>query len=535
MPKQKKQKLYGLKGGKFIGSGGFGCVYDLTDLIAFCQNTNNKAILYLDTIEKKGLMKRMLRFSPSTNKFNATGGKKKNVKGGGIIGDYKLSEDDVVEDINKIWKNTNSNNSKVIKILIDENDYEQEIKQLWFIRNKIGKIFKKLFPDFYEYGKVEFDKNVNLDPYFPHCDHFKNLAKPILYFIVMDKLSYSLLDMIKQDPKRLTLDFFTNSIKDLIFKMKVMHERGFIHCDIKPNNILVKEDGQFIFTDLGHTLHRYTVLTKGSNVSSPSYTIRLGKSFSDFQKQLQKTNGGGNNSNNSSIGKQSNNSNNSSIGKQSNNSETPEDKLFGKIETEQLEECQKYTICRILKIMNMETLFKEINQLRKQDTFLKYSNSGINSRNNPCAKQLKDYELVTYIDQYAMAITIVNFIIHFKYNQSKNNSQNSKKNNTENDDKYMAELELFVEELLINIGSNSLELPHSNTNKYSDILCKEPNHINTDKVQVVLKENPELKPMLQNYRPRQQVAKDQNVKRRANNARAKALVGNEDWMAALGM
>jgi serine/threonine protein kinase len=545
MPKQKKQKLYGLKGGKFIGSGGFGCVYDLTDLIAFCQNTNNKAILYLDTIEKKGRMKSTLRFSPSTNKFNgSSGGKKKNVKGGGIIGDYKLAEDDVVENINDIWKNTNSNNSKVIKVLINENDYEQEIKQLWFIRKKIGIIFKKLFPDFYEYGRVEFDKNVNLDPYFPQCDHFKKLEKPILYFIVMDKLSYSLLDMIKQDPKRLTIEFFLNGIKDLIFKMKIMHERGFIHCDIKPNNILVKEDGQFIFTDLGHTLHRYTVLTKGSNVSSPSYTIRLGKSQSNFQKLFPKTNGG---------------SNNSSIGKQSNNIktiETEEDKLFGKIETEQLLECQKYTICSILKIKNMETLFKELNKLRKQDTFLKYSNSGINSSTNPCAKQLKDYELVTYIDQYAMAITIVNFIIYFKYNQPKNNSQISKNNsqisknnsqisknnsnkennnNTENNDKYMAELELFVQELFINIASNSLELTYSNINDYSNELCKEPDHITTDKVQVVLKENPELKPMLQNYRPRQQVALAQNVKRRANNARAIAMEKQADLMRALGM
>ena len=67
--------------------------------------------------------------------------------------------------------------------------------------------------------------------------------------------------------------------------MNILHEKGFVHCDLKPDNILVN-DGSFYFTDLGHTKKINEVVKKGTMVRTPSYSISLDKLSSLQQSQI---------------------------------------------------------------------------------------------------------------------------------------------------------------------------------------------------------------------------------------------------------
>ncbi len=84
--------------------------------------------------------------------------------------------------------------------------------------------------------------------------------------------------MLKTSELLLSMEYFDGkSLEDspglslgdvlLVFRMvaiglNAMHQKGFVHCDIKPNNILISEQGQIKVIDLGQACKIGTVKTR---------------------------------------------------------------------------------------------------------------------------------------------------------------------------------------------------------------------------------------------------------------------------------
>lgn len=56
----------------------------------------------------------------------------------------------------------------------------------------------------------------------------------------------------------LDLDKALRCLIDVLRGLEYLHENGYYHCDIKPQNILVGENGEYILTDYGITCHSPT-------------------------------------------------------------------------------------------------------------------------------------------------------------------------------------------------------------------------------------------------------------------------------------
>ena len=70
------------------------------------------------------------------------------------------------------------------------------------------------------------------------------------YYIAMDYLpGEACSDRIKAG--QLDLNTSVRIIKDIASALDYAHERGFVHCDVKPDNILFRHDGSAVLTDFG--------------------------------------------------------------------------------------------------------------------------------------------------------------------------------------------------------------------------------------------------------------------------------------------
>jgi serine/threonine-protein kinase len=127
----------------------------------------------------------------------------------------------------------------------DEDDTKIALKRVIFERPEDSRIFEQV--------QTEYKVACRIDhPYVRKCYKLKKLRG-------MFKAKEMLLSMEYFDGRNLE-DCPTLSLGDvlLVFRMvasglNAMHQHGFIHCDIKPNNILMSKSGAIKIIDLGQS------------------------------------------------------------------------------------------------------------------------------------------------------------------------------------------------------------------------------------------------------------------------------------------
>ena len=70
----------------------------------------------------------------------------------------------------------------------------------------------------------------------------KVISKGILKnqpYIILEKLGHSLKDILKMNKKHFSLPCIINLGIQLLVQLEKMHKKGYIHCDIKPDNIMI--------------------------------------------------------------------------------------------------------------------------------------------------------------------------------------------------------------------------------------------------------------------------------------------------------
>ena len=73
-------------------------------------------------------------------------------------------------------------------------------------------------------------------------------------YILLENMDENLKQWFKRTPIRERLEHLPDIIRSIGEALGVMHSFSYIHNDIKPNNILVK-DGKFKLADFGHSMH----------------------------------------------------------------------------------------------------------------------------------------------------------------------------------------------------------------------------------------------------------------------------------------
>ena len=74
-------------------------------------------------------------------------------------------------------------------------------------------------------------------------------------YIVMELIDGSSLEKILQNGTLLTWKEAVTSFLPIITALSIIHGKGLIHRDIKPDNIIVSDDGSFTLIDFGAALH----------------------------------------------------------------------------------------------------------------------------------------------------------------------------------------------------------------------------------------------------------------------------------------
>ncbi len=94
------------------------------------------------------------------------------------------------------------------------------------------------------------------------------------YFIVMENLRETLGDKIKRGSLKNSIIDILMITRDIASALSYSHRRGFIHRDIKPDNIMFRADGTVVVADFGivKALRSGSNLTKtGMSVGTPKY------------------------------------------------------------------------------------------------------------------------------------------------------------------------------------------------------------------------------------------------------------------------
>ena len=136
----------------------------------------------------------------------------------------------------------------------DETKTKIALKHAIFERPQDSRIFEQIVTEYKVSKQIE-------HPYLRKCYKLIKIRKNF-------KVTQLLLSMEPFDGQALE-DFKTLSLGDvlLVFRMvatglSVMHRSGYIHCDIKPNNILINKDGSIRIIDLGQCCKTSTVKSR---------------------------------------------------------------------------------------------------------------------------------------------------------------------------------------------------------------------------------------------------------------------------------
>jgi len=127
----------------------------------------------------------------------------------------------------------------------DEDEMKVALKRVIFEKPEDARVFEQVETEFKVAHRVD-------HPYVRKCYKLRKIRS-------MFKTREMLLSMEYFDGKNLE-DCSTLSLGDvlLVFRMvatalNAMHQQGFVHCDIKPNNILLSKTGTIKIIDLGQS------------------------------------------------------------------------------------------------------------------------------------------------------------------------------------------------------------------------------------------------------------------------------------------
>jgi serine/threonine-protein kinase len=127
----------------------------------------------------------------------------------------------------------------------DEDNIKVALKRVIFEKPEDARVFEQVETEFKVAQRVD-------HPYVRKCYKLRKIRS-------MFKTREMLLSMEYFDGKNLE-DCSTLSLGDvlLVFRMvatalNAMHQQGFVHCDIKPNNILLSKTGSIKIIDLGQS------------------------------------------------------------------------------------------------------------------------------------------------------------------------------------------------------------------------------------------------------------------------------------------
>jgi serine/threonine protein kinase len=132
-----------------------------------------------------------------------------------------------------------------------QNEIDVALKRVIFERPEDSRIFEQV--------QTEYKVGRRIDhPYVRKCYKLKKIRS--IFTVKEMLLSMELFDgkNLEDSPSLSLLDVL------LVFRMvasglQAMHQHGFVHCDIKPNNILISEAGSIKIIDLGQSCKIGTV------------------------------------------------------------------------------------------------------------------------------------------------------------------------------------------------------------------------------------------------------------------------------------
>lgn len=107
------------------------------------------------------------------------------------------------------------------------------------------------------------------------------------YYIVMEYLRESLRDKIKKNLFKNSSVETLKTVKLIASALSYAHRRGFIHRDIKPDNIMFRSDGTVVVADFGIV----KALKSGSNLTKTGMSIGTPRYMSPEQIRAKKVDG----------------------------------------------------------------------------------------------------------------------------------------------------------------------------------------------------------------------------------------------------
>ncbi|MCG9479924.1 MAG: serine/threonine protein kinase [Actinomycetia bacterium] len=137
-----------------------------------------------------------------------------------------------------------------------------------------AKILRSQFTKDSEHLKRFFTRQISLT----NLDH-PNIVKMLdygregsIYFLIYELIQGVSLDKYMQK-KNLSLKEIVSISKKILYGLSYAHSKGIIHRDIKPQNILITEDGTVKITDFGiaKILSSHTITQTGAFIGSPGY------------------------------------------------------------------------------------------------------------------------------------------------------------------------------------------------------------------------------------------------------------------------
>lgn len=126
-------------------------------------------------------------------------------------------------------------------------------------------------PNFLNRFKDEADALANLSH--PNIVRFYEFVRlENLFFIVMDFVDgVNLRQHLKQHPSALAIREVTNVIAPVCSALYYAHQKGIIHCDIKPENILIDSTGKVLLSDFGIASFSGMREVVPGGIGTPSY------------------------------------------------------------------------------------------------------------------------------------------------------------------------------------------------------------------------------------------------------------------------